>query len=68
MHIFLDLVYFVVNHLLITINQGRISPDDIMRIAKELGESFTPQEIKEMIDAADRNREAFFLILYEMLN
>ncbi|KAJ0975996.1 hypothetical protein J5N97_017961 [Dioscorea zingiberensis] len=38
-------------------NNGKISQGDIMRIAKELGESFSPQEIREMIDEADRNRD-----------
>ncbi|XP_058097143.1 caltractin-like isoform X2 [Magnolia sinica] len=36
-------------------NNGRISAADIEHIAKELGESFTPNEIKEMIEEADRN-------------
>ncbi|KAL5198335.1 hypothetical protein ABZP36_001847 [Zizania latifolia] len=34
---------------------GKISDVDIQRIAKELGESFTYQEIQEMVQEADRN-------------
>jgi len=30
---------------------------DIKRVAKDLGESFTLDEIREMIDKADRNGE-----------
>ena len=36
---------------------------DIMRVAKDLGESFTLDEIREMIDEADRNGEKLFLML-----
>ncbi|XP_020088138.1 caltractin-like [Ananas comosus] len=36
-------------------NNGKISDVDIQRIARDLGESFTLQEIREMIEAADRN-------------
>ncbi|OAY66678.1 Caltractin [Ananas comosus] len=36
-------------------NNGKISDVDIQRIAKELGENFTMQEIREMIEEADRN-------------
>ncbi|KAJ3673219.1 hypothetical protein LUZ60_006593 [Juncus effusus] len=34
---------------------GKISIVDIQRIAKELGENFTNDEIKEMVEEADRN-------------
>uniref|UniRef100_A0A0E0AMR4 EF-hand domain-containing protein n=1 Tax=Oryza glumipatula TaxID=40148 RepID=A0A0E0AMR4_9ORYZ len=34
---------------------GKISDVDIQRIAKELGENFTYQEIQEMVQEADRN-------------
>ncbi|XP_062188140.1 probable calcium-binding protein CML13, partial [Phragmites australis] len=34
---------------------GRISDVDIQRIAKELGENFTYEEIQEMVREADRN-------------
>ncbi|XP_062188648.1 probable calcium-binding protein CML13 [Phragmites australis] len=34
---------------------GKISGVDIQRIAKELGENFTYQEIQEMVQEADRN-------------
>ncbi|CAA7395158.1 unnamed protein product [Spirodela intermedia] len=34
---------------------GRISDVDIQRISKEVGESFTLPEIREMIEAADRD-------------
>nr|CAD1832265.1 unnamed protein product [Ananas comosus var. bracteatus] len=36
-------------------NVREISDVDIQRIARDLGESFTLQEIREMIEAADRN-------------
>ncbi|XP_077213755.1 putative calcium-binding protein CML13 [Tasmannia lanceolata] len=36
-------------------SNGKISAGDIERIAKELGESFSPGEIREMIEEADRN-------------
>lgn len=35
--------------------QGKISVDDIQRIAKDLGETFTIDEIKEMVQEADQN-------------
>ncbi|KAM7250525.1 hypothetical protein ACFE04_022408 [Oxalis oulophora] len=37
--------------------EQKISPEDIKRIAKELGENFTDQEIKEMIEEADKDRD-----------
>ncbi|KAF9599955.1 hypothetical protein IFM89_001990 [Coptis chinensis] len=37
---------------------GKISATDIQRIAKDLGENFTDQEIKEMIEEADRDRKS----------
>ncbi|CAI0430031.1 unnamed protein product, partial [Linum tenue] len=37
--------------------QGKISVDDIKRIAKELGESLTDREIQEMVDVADQDRK-----------
>ena len=33
--------------------RGYISTDDLSRVARELGESMTPAELKEMIDRAD---------------
>ena len=36
---------------------GKISGNDIKRIAKELGEVFTDKDIQEMIDEADRDRD-----------
>ncbi|CAI0430030.1 unnamed protein product, partial [Linum tenue] len=36
---------------------GKISVDDIKRIAKELGESLTDREIQEMVDVADQDRD-----------
>ncbi|XP_068637111.1 caltractin-like [Aristolochia californica] len=36
-------------------NNGKISAADIEQIAKELGESLTAPEIREMIEEADRN-------------
>ncbi|KAH0464642.1 hypothetical protein IEQ34_007428 [Dendrobium chrysotoxum] len=36
-------------------NNGKISDVDILKIAKELGESFTLTEIRAMIEEADRN-------------
>ncbi|KAH7566576.1 hypothetical protein JRO89_XS08G0191900 [Xanthoceras sorbifolium] len=38
-------------------NNGKISVEDIKRIAKELGEHFTDREIHDMIDEADRDRK-----------
>lgn len=38
-------------------NNGKISAQDIQRIAKELGENFTDREIQEMIEEADRDRD-----------
>lgn len=37
--------------------QGKISPDDIKRMAKDLGENFTDAEIREMVEEADRDRK-----------
>lgn len=45
--------------------QGKISDVDIQRIAKELGENFTMQEIREMIEEADRNGEQFLRFFYQ---
>ena len=36
-------------------NTGRITFKNLKRVAKELGESLTDEEIQEMIDEADRN-------------
>lgn len=41
--------------------QGKISVSDIKRIVKELDENFTDDDIKEMIDAADRDRKFAYL-------
>ncbi|KAK9163301.1 hypothetical protein Syun_004203 [Stephania yunnanensis] len=38
-------------------NNGKISAEDIHRIARELGENFTDKEIQEMVDEADRDGE-----------
>ncbi|CAK7337666.1 unnamed protein product [Dovyalis caffra] len=38
-------------------NNGKISVNDIKRIAKELGESFTDREIEEMVEEADRDHD-----------
>jgi centrin-1 len=35
--------------------QGRITFKNLKRVAKELGENLTDEEIQEMIDEADRN-------------
>ncbi|KAK8930561.1 putative calcium-binding protein CML13 [Platanthera zijinensis] len=40
-------------HIIDHDNDGRISVEDIMTISKELGESFTHEEIIEMIKVAD---------------
>lgn len=37
--------------------QGKISADDIKRMAKDLGENFTDAEIREMVEEADRDRK-----------
>lgn len=42
-------------HIIDQDNNGKISDMDILNISKELGESFTLTEIREMIDEADRN-------------
>ncbi|XP_010916613.1 probable calcium-binding protein CML13 isoform X2 [Elaeis guineensis] len=42
-------------HIIDQDNNGKISDVDIQRVAKELGENFTPAEIREMIAEADRN-------------
>ncbi|KAI8610331.1 hypothetical protein BC830DRAFT_1069949, partial [Chytriomyces sp. MP71] len=47
---------------------GRISFKNLKRVAKELGESLTDEELQEMIDEADRdgdgeiNEDEFFRI------
>ncbi|CAN7072605.1 unnamed protein product [Brassica oleracea var. botrytis] len=38
-------------------NNGKISADDIKRMAKDLGENFTDAEIREMVEEADRDRD-----------
>ncbi|CAN8328227.1 unnamed protein product [Cochlearia groenlandica] len=38
-------------------NNGKISPRDIKQIAKELGENFTDNDIEEMIEEADRDKD-----------
>jgi TATA-box binding protein (TBP) (component of TFIID and TFIIIB) len=43
--------------------QGKISDVDIQRIAKELGENFTLQEIQEMVQEADHNGQPFSVSL-----
>ena len=40
-----------------TNNNGSINLDDLKRVAKELGESMSDEELREMIDEADRNGE-----------
>jgi Ca2+-binding EF-hand superfamily protein len=45
--------------------QGKISDVDIQRIAKELGENFTLQEIQEMVQEADQNGKPFFSLFAE---
>lgn len=37
--------------------QGKISVEDIKRIAKDLGENFTEREINEMVEEADKDRK-----------
>uniref|UniRef100_A0A803L4W6 EF-hand domain-containing protein n=1 Tax=Chenopodium quinoa TaxID=63459 RepID=A0A803L4W6_CHEQI len=36
-------------------NNGKISPEDIQRVAKELGENFTVKDIQDMVEEADRD-------------
>jgi calcium-binding protein CML len=48
--------------------QGKISDVDIQRIAKELGENFTLQEIQEMVQEADQNGKPFFSLFAESSN
>ncbi|VVB09962.1 unnamed protein product [Arabis nemorensis] len=38
-------------------NNGKISHHDIKQIAKELGENFTDNDIEEMIEEADRDKD-----------
>uniref|UniRef100_A0A1J3HXG0 Calcium-binding protein CML19 n=1 Tax=Noccaea caerulescens TaxID=107243 RepID=A0A1J3HXG0_NOCCA len=38
-------------------NNGKISHRDIKQIAKELGENFTDNDIEEMIEEADRDKD-----------
>lgn len=50
--------------------QGKISPDDIKRMAKDLGENFTDAEILEMVEEADRDRKCptiFLFLLWQCL-
>lgn len=44
--------------------QGKISPADIQRIAKDLGENFTDRDIQEMIEEADRDSKFDILFPY----
>jgi hypothetical protein len=44
--------------------QGKISDVDIQRIAKELGENLTLQEIREMVQEADRDGELFYRAIF----
>jgi Ca2+-binding EF-hand superfamily protein len=37
------------------VNQGKISMEDIQIIARDLGEIFTVEEIREMVQHADEN-------------
>ncbi|KAG7035213.1 putative calcium-binding protein CML20, partial [Cucurbita argyrosperma subsp. argyrosperma] len=45
-------------HIIDHDNNGKISGDDIKRIAKELGEAFTDKDIQDMIEEADRDRKS----------
>ncbi|XP_039026166.1 caltractin-like [Hibiscus syriacus] len=38
-------------------NNGKISAEDVKRIAKELGEHFSDKDIKDMIEEADRDHD-----------
>ncbi|XP_044470582.1 red chlorophyll catabolite reductase, chloroplastic-like isoform X3 [Mangifera indica] len=38
-------------------NNGKISVEDIRRIAKDLGENFTEREINEMVEEADKDHD-----------
>ena len=52
-----------------TDEKGKISFKDLKRVAKELGENMTDEELQEMIDEADRdgdgevNEEEFYRIM-----
>ncbi|KAK8930567.1 Calcium-binding protein CML19 [Platanthera zijinensis] len=50
-------------HIIDHDNDGRISVEDIMTISKELGESFTHEEIIEMIKVADHTVPFVYYIL-----
>ncbi|EXB75082.1 putative calcium-binding protein CML20 [Morus notabilis] len=49
-------------------NNGKISPADIKRIAKDLGENFTDEEIHEMVEEADRDRESAYELVEDYLH
>ncbi|KAG2329442.1 hypothetical protein Bca52824_000622 [Brassica carinata] len=42
-------------YYMMTAKIGKISADDIKRMAKDLGENFTDAEIREMVEEADRD-------------
>ncbi|KAF5736141.1 calcium-binding protein CML20 [Tripterygium wilfordii] len=44
-------------HIIDLDNNGKISIQDIKRVAKELGEDFTDREIHEMVEEADRDHD-----------
>lgn len=57
------LFQYWLTHLFLQIFKGKISAADIARMAKELGENFSPVEIKEMIEEADR--DGIFIFIFK---
>lgn len=61
-------LYTLINHYYINVS-GKISFKNLKRVAKELGENLTDEELHEMIDEADRdgdgeiNQEEFLRIM-----
>ena len=53
--------YLPFSHMIFLV-QGKISFKNLKRVAKELGENMTDEELQEMIDEADRDGTTSFPI------